>query len=142
MVDDGRLRLGEGVVADAHILHLRFCFGYQRVIFGDDIPHTRRGVCTPVEIAVGAGVTERLGPGGGVGVIRAPVALHQSEFSAAADFRQEARRRPGLNDHIDIITAQQAFQLLLHDLTLFVPVRGRGIVRHEDLDRERRPLSC
>ena len=34
------------------------------------------------------------------------------------------------------------FQLLLHDLTLFVPVRGRGIVRHEDLDRERRPLSC
>lgn len=83
-----------------------------RVIY--DIPHTRRGVCTPVEIAVGAGV---VGNGtrstGGVSVIRALLYHQRMPPRGLPTGSQDGPASTiGPHRYNHLWPGQQAFQLL------------------------------
>ena len=83
--------------------------------------------------------SEGVGPGLGIGVVGAPVALHEGVVAAAADGPQEAIGGACLHDDVDVVAAQQLLQVLLHHLALVGPAGGSGVVAHQHLDGEVSP---
>jgi len=138
LVDEIRLSGGISLVAGGQIAGDLAGSVDELVVLGHAIfIQVLGGQLRPV---VGA-VIERIGVGVRVGVVRTPVALHEGVLAAAANLGQEAGRRAGLDDDVDQVLAEEAFELLLHDHALLSPGAGGRVVRHEHLDREGRAGS-
>ena len=73
-------------------------------------------------------LSEGIGPGGGVHEVAAPVALHEAVHARAAGLGQEGLGGAGQQHAVDVIGAQHAFQLLLEQDGLVLPVGGAGLV--------------
>src|SRR5699024_5743360 len=111
--------------------------GVGRLAGDDAVLHG--GAQVGVAPAVAAlGLVEGVGLGLGVGVVGAPVAQLEAVLARPAHRRQVVVGRPGGEDDVDEVGAvvQNAFQLLLKDLALAVPVGGGGVIGHLHLDRE------
>ena len=146
IVDEQSFGVGEGLVTGVdvvgdllggfdggHVLH----DGVSGLAGDEAILHA--GAQIGIAHTAGAfGLIERVRFGLGVGVVCAPVAEQELELAVAADRRQEAVGGAFGDDDVDEVCTviQDALQLLLEHLALFVPVGGRRVVGQLDLDGE------
>ena len=134
MIQQERLGLGKGGIPGVHVVGDGLGGSYQLGVLG--IQSLGFGVGALEDEAVAGIRGEGIGPGFGVGVVSAPVALHEGVVAGAADSAKETGLRTRLNDDVHVVGAQNVLNLLLHDLTLLRPVGGGGVVAHEHLDGE------
>ena len=134
MIQQERLGLGKGGIPGVHVVGDGLGGIHQLGVFR--IQSLSGGVGALEDEAVAGIRGEGIGPGLGVGVVSAPVALHEGVVAGAADSAKETGLRTCLDDNVHVVGAQNVLNLLLHDLTLLRPVGGGGVVAHEHLDGE------
>ena len=134
MIQQERLGLGKGGIPGVHVVGDGLGGIHQLGVLG--IQSLGFGVGALEDEAVAGIRGEGIGPRLGVGVVSAPVALHEGVVAGAADGAKETGLRTCLNDNVHVVGAQNVLDLLLHDLTLLRPVGGGGVVAHEHLDGE------